>query len=139
MKANKIAWNKILELKKTKKTLVLNDLFAKNPQRGYEYNQSVADLNLDYSKSLVNDKVLKKFEDLAVKINLQEQINQITSGKLTNSTEKRSVGHMWLRSKFFRNNSVSGVVDIDVVQKNFLDFAEKVLLERTSLMLSISG
>lgn len=83
MKANKIAWNKILELKKTKKTLVLNDLFAKNPQRGYEYNRSVADLNLDYSKSLVNDKVLKKFEDLAVKINLQEQINQITSGKLT--------------------------------------------------------
>jgi glucose-6-phosphate isomerase len=126
MKANKIAWNKILELKKTKKTLVLNDLFAKNPQRGYEYNRSVADLNLDYSKSLVNDKVLKKFEDLAEKINLQEQINQITSGKLTNSTEKRSVGHMWLRSKFFRNNSVSGVVDIDVVQKNFLDFAEKV-------------
>jgi hypothetical protein len=32
MKANKIAWNKILELKKTKKTLVLNDLFAKNPK-----------------------------------------------------------------------------------------------------------
>ena len=126
MKAYKQAWTKILELKKIKKTLVLNEIFVKNPQRGYEYNQSVADLNLDYSKSLVNDKVLKKFEDLAVKINLQEQINQITSGKLSNSTEKRSVGHMWLRSKFFRNNSVSGVVDIDIVQKNFLDFAEKV-------------
>ena len=113
-------------LKKTKKTLVLNELFAKNPKRGYEYNRSVADLNLDYSKSLVNDKVLKKFEDLAEKINLQEQINQITSGKLSNSTEKSSVGHMWLRSKFFRNNSVSGVVDIDIVQKNFLEFERQV-------------
>jgi glucose-6-phosphate isomerase len=126
MKANKLAWTKILDLKKTKKSLNLTELFLKNPQRGYEFNQSVADLNLDYSKSLITEKILKRFEDLAEKLNLQDQMNQIFNGKLANSTEKRSVGHMWLRSKFFRNNSVTGVADIDIVQRNFLEFAEKV-------------
>ena len=126
MKAYKLAWTKILDQKKNKRSLNLNELFLGNPQRGYEYNHSVADLNLDYSKSLVNDKILKKFEDLAEKINIQDQINQIIDGKFTNSTEKRSVGHMWLRSKFFRNKSVAGVTDIDIVQKNFLEFAERV-------------
>ena len=126
MKAYKLAWTKILDQKKNKRSLNLNELFLGNPQRGYEYSQSVADLNLDYSKSLVTDKILKKFEDLADKINIQDQINQIIDGKFTNSTEKRSVGHMWLRSKFFRNKSVAGVTDIDIVQKNFLEFAERV-------------
>ena len=126
MKAYKIAWNKILSLKKLKKSLVLSELFDENPQRGYEFNCSVADINLDYSKSLINDKALKKFEDMAEKLRIQERINEIINGKLSNSTEKRSVGHMWLRSKFFRNLNVSGVVDIDTVQKNFLEFAEKV-------------
>jgi len=126
MKANKLAWTKILYLKKTRKSLNLNDLFLKNPLRGTEFNYSVADVNLDYSKSLITEKILKRFEDLAEKLNLQDQMNQITNGKLANSTEKRSVGHMWLRSKFFRNNSVTGVTDIDMVQRNFLEFAEKV-------------
>ena len=126
MKAYKIAWGKILNLKKLKKSFVLSELFDENPQRGYEFNSSVADINLDYSKSLINDKVIKKFEDMAKKLKLQDQINEIIGGKLSNSTEKRSVGHMWLRSKFFRNHKVSGVVDIDSVQKDFLEFAERV-------------
>ena len=136
MKANKLAWTKILDLKKTKKSLNLNELFLKNPQRGYEFNHSVADLNLDYSKSLITDKILKKFEDLAEKIKLQDQINQIINGKLSNSTEKRSVGHMWLRSKFLRNKSVTGVADIDIVQRNFLEFVDKV---RTGVHKGSSG
>lgn len=126
MKKHKIAWDKILSLKKLKKNLVLKELFDKNPQRGYEFNSSVADINLDYSKSLINSKVMKMFGDMAEKLKLQDQINEIISGKLSNSTEKRPVGHMWLRSKFFRNGNVSGVVDIDSVQKKFLEFAERV-------------
>ena len=126
MKSYNLAWNNILDFKKTKKSLNLSELFSKDPQRGYKYNSDIADLNLDFSKSLVTEKILKKFEDLAGKVKLQQQIIQLFNGEIMNSTENRSVGHVWLRSKSLRNNNIDGVSEVDKVQKNFLDFADNV-------------
>ena len=126
MKNNKLAWAKILELKKARTSLILSDLFAKDPQRGFDYNSNIADLNLDFSKSLITMKILKKFEEFGEKIKLQQQINQILDGEPVNFTEKRAVGHVWLRSKKLRNQAIKGVLEIDEVQNRFLDFSEKI-------------
>lgn len=119
-------WKKIRKISKNNDDLDLNKLFKKYPNRGYEFNLNIADINFDFSKSLVNDKVIEYFCELANQIDLQKQVDELIKGEHANNTEKRSVGHIWLRSKKLRNFFVKGVSEIDEIQKSFFDFAQRI-------------
>jgi len=120
------SWTRIKNLGKIKKDLDLAKLFKKDDTRGRSFNASIADLELDFSKSIISKKALLEFEKLAKELNLQSKIFDLLQGKIANNTEKRSVGHVWLRSKNFRPKSILGVSEIDAVQTSFLDFSDKV-------------
>ena len=120
------SWTRIKNLGKSKKDLDLTKLFKKDDTRGISFNASIADLELDFSKSKITKKALMEFEKLAKELDLQSKIFDLLQGKITNNTEKRSVGHVWLRSRNFRPKSILGVGEIDAVQSSFLDFSDKV-------------
>ena len=119
------SWTRIVKHGKSK-NFDLRKLFSKDPQRGKNFSLKIADLNFDYSKSLIDDKTIKNFLSLAKEIKLDKQISDLLSGELINNTEKRSVGHIWLRSKDLRPSKIEGVSEIDRVQANFLNFASDV-------------
>lgn len=95
------SWARIVKHGKSK-NFDLRKMFSKDSQRGKNFSLKIADLNFDYSKSLIDDKTIKDFLTLAKEIKLDKQISDLLSGELINNTEKRSVGHIWLRSKDLR-------------------------------------
>ena len=100
------SWTRIKNLGKSKKDLDLTKLFKKDDTRGISFNASIADIELDFSKSKITKKALMEFEKLAKELDLQGKIFDLLQGKITNNTEKRSVGHVWLRSRNFRPKSI---------------------------------
>jgi glucose-6-phosphate isomerase len=119
------SWSRIIKHGKSK-SFDLRKMFRKDPQRGKDFSLKIADLNFDYSKSLVDIKTIKDFLSLAKEIKLDKQIDDLLKGELLNNTERRSVGHIWLRSKDLRSPKINGVDEIDRIQSNFLSFASDV-------------
>lgn len=120
------SWLRIKSLGRKSAKHSIESLFQKDETRGTKYVQSISNLYFDYSKTLITDKVINEFSKLAKEISIQESLGSIFQGSLINNTEKRSVGHFWLRSKSLRPKALDASSEIDDVQSAFLDFAEKV-------------
>lgn len=75
----------------------IQELFLTDPARAQNYQLSIANIMLDYSKNLVTDSVLKNLIKLAETQHLKESIQQLFHGEKINFTENRSVQHMALR------------------------------------------
>jgi glucose-6-phosphate isomerase len=117
------SWSKIKVLGKKSDDFNLAKMFKKNPNRGKDLILSVGDLNFDFSKSRITEKVLKEFHKLAVEIGLQNKVNSMFGGENINSSQNRQVGHIWLRSKNLRPKTINR---IEENQDQFLSFADNV-------------
>ncbi|MEO5606990.1 MAG: glucose-6-phosphate isomerase, partial [Polaromonas sp.] len=90
----------------------LRDLFAADAQRGRRYTLEAVGLYLDYSKNRIDDQTLKLLAALATDCGLAERIKAMFRGDVINTTEKRSVLHVALRSPAADKLIVDGV-DVD--------------------------
>ncbi|BCE00681.1 glucose-6-phosphate isomerase [Marinicellulosiphila megalodicopiae] len=85
-------------------------LFADDADRANKMTVSACDIELDYSKNLVNEETLSLLVELAEQSNLQGQIDKMFGGEVINGSEKRSVLHTALRDFDKTTPEAKGVV-----------------------------
>lgn len=101
--------------------------------RNDAYKISLDGLELDYTRQLVDDAVLKNLEALAVQQDVAGWIKKMFSGETINSTEKRAVLHGALRAEDDAEFLVDGknvMPDIMDVKQRLYDFADKIRSEK---------
>ncbi len=106
----------------------LRDLFAADPERFSKYSLEAAGLFLDYSKHLVDDKVMAALVAMAEQADLPQATKAMFAGEKINGTEQRAVLHTALRN--FGNEPV--MVDGEDVMPMIRETRErmKVLTEK---------
>ena len=107
----------------------LRFLFDQDPQRGEKYVIDAEGLYLDYSKNHGTDETVHLLIELAKARNLRQQIDAMFSGEKINTTEKRAVLHVALRSPRNAIIKVDGhnvIPDVHEVLDKMSDFAERV-------------
>ncbi len=90
------------QLKSTAAATKATDLraaFADDPQRFSRFSASLDDLLMDFSKTAVNDEILKLLVKLAEEGGVAEKRDEMFSGKAINFTENRAVLHTALRNR----------------------------------------
>ena len=107
----------------------LRDLFAADERRGERYTLEAAGLYLDYSKNRIDDQTLKLLAALASECGLREHIQAMFQGDEINTTEKRSVLHVALRTPATETLVVDGVdvvSEVHAVLERMAVFADAV-------------
>ncbi|GAB2452958.1 glucose-6-phosphate isomerase [Nocardioides hungaricus] len=107
--------------------------FAEDPGRVARLTFAAADLHVDLSKSLLDERVLTGLLDLAAEVGVEERRDAMLRGERINVTEDRSVLHTALRlpadAAPDRRPSVDGrdvVADVHDVLRRVYAFAEQV-------------
>lgn len=112
---NAYAWEKLKEIKK----LDLSELFRKDPKRAEKFSVSTPHIYFNYSRQLVNGKIMELLFELAASSDLKGKIMAMFSGEKINKTEGRAVLHVALR-----DNTMPEVVS---VLNRIKEFSEEVL------------
>ena len=125
------AWKKLESYYKKFRKTEMRDLFAKDPQRAERYNINLESVMLDYSKNIINDRVLAYLLALAKERKLPEKINAMFSGEKINISEDRAVLHVALRNRANTPIYVDGknvMPEINTVLAKVKKFSEDVRL-----------
>jgi glucose-6-phosphate isomerase len=107
----------------------LRDLFAADPGRADRYVLEVADLRIDWSKQLVDDRVVAALIDLAAAAGVPARRDAMFAGEHINVTEDRAVMHVALRAPRDRSIVVDGVDVVPAVHEvldQMTSFADRV-------------
>ncbi|MEI7541898.1 MAG: glucose-6-phosphate isomerase [bacterium] len=107
----------------------LRELFASDSNRGGRMAIEAEGVYFDYSKHRINDETLQLFIQLATESGLKEKIEAMFRGDKINSTEKRSVLHIALRTPKDKTIIVDGVnivPQIHAVIDKMAGFADKI-------------
>lgn len=83
---------------KTMHDVHLRDLFAKDPGRAKTMAMEVGDYYIDYSKNRLSAETLELLMDLARATGVKTKLDAMFAGEQINTTEKRPVLHVALRS-----------------------------------------
>ncbi|MBB3355350.1 glucose-6-phosphate isomerase [Rhizobium sp. BK049] len=125
--------NAIVEqLKSTADATKATDLraaFAADPQRFSRFSVSLDDLLMDYSKTAVNDEILKLLVKLAEEGGVEKKREEMFSGKAINFTEDRAVLHTALRNRSNTPVLVDGkdvMPDVNAVLAAMGKFADEI-------------
>ncbi|STZ07771.1 Glucose-6-phosphate isomerase [Moraxella caprae] len=87
----------------------LTTLFKSDPTRGTAFTAHACDIYIDYSKQLVDSRILDKLIALANECDLSGKINNLLTGQKVNDTENRPALHTALRSPKGETLIVGGV------------------------------
>jgi glucose-6-phosphate isomerase len=126
------AWRDLQTHYKKVHELHLRKLFADDPQRGERMTAEAVGLFLDYSKNRVTDETLKLLIGLAEESGLQSRIDAMFRGEKINTTEKRAVLHVALRTPKEEPIVVDGenvVPQVHAVLDKMADFTNRVRSE----------
>ena len=107
----------------------LREFFAEDPDRGREFNITVGDLYIDYSKHRINRETLKLLTDLARAAELEQRRDEMFSGVHINISENRAVLHTALRLPRDAKLVVDGqniVADVHSVLDAMGDFTDRL-------------
>ncbi|MDZ4198877.1 MAG: glucose-6-phosphate isomerase, partial [Kiritimatiellia bacterium] len=111
------------------RSLNLRDLFATDPGRADRYSLTAGDWYLDYSRNLIDDRILKTLFDLARASHLGDRISEMFRGEKINRTENRPVLHIALRSPREAHIEVDGrnvIPDVHKVLDRMSAFVDRV-------------
>ena len=95
---NAQAWAKVDELIDKNQGKTLREYFAEDPDRASRFSIEAAGGFLDYSKNLIDAKMMKALVKLAESAGLKDEIEKMFTGKKINATEGRAVLHTALRN-----------------------------------------
>ncbi|WP_070377520.1 glucose-6-phosphate isomerase [Rhodococcus sp. WMMA185] len=91
------AWQELRDHHVQIQSVHLRELFAKDPARGNEFNVSVGDLYVDYSKHRIDRNTLRLLVELARTAGVEQRRDAMFSGERINTSEDRAVLHTALR------------------------------------------
>ncbi len=117
------------ELLSTAPAAHLRELFATDSQRADRYVLSAGDLRIDYSKHLVDDRILAVLQRVAVAAKVEARRDAMFAGAHINTTEDRAVLHTALRAPRSAQLVVDGrdvVIDVHTVLDRMQAFADRV-------------
>jgi len=107
----------------------LRQLFDADPQRAARMSFEAAGWLLDYSKNLVDDRVMASLFKLARAMQLESAVQDMFAGRLINATENRAVLHTALRNRSNRPVLVDGrdvMPDVNAVLDKMAAFARRI-------------
>ncbi len=107
----------------------LRKFFDEDPDRGREFNITVGDLYIDYSKHRINRDTLKLLIDLAQTADLEQRRDAMFAGAHINVSENRAVLHTALRLPRDAKLIVDGqnvVEDVHAVLDAMGDFTDRL-------------
>ena len=89
----------------------LRRLFSDDPNRAERFTLDVADLRVDVSKQIIDDRILESLMNLFASAGVESSIDALFAGEEVNITEGRAVGHPALRRPIGKS-SVIGRADV---------------------------
>jgi len=123
------AWKALEAHYKKVRKLHLRRLFAGDPARGARMTAESAGIYLDYSKNRITDETMKLLVQLAEESDLRARIDAMFHGEKINTTEKRAVLHVALRTPKSARIVVDGknvVPEVHAVLDKMADFCNRV-------------
>ncbi len=123
------AWSELESLYDSFADTTMKSLFESDPKRFDNFSIKFEDILLDYSKNLIDSKVLKSLTALAEECNLKGAINSMFSGEKINKTEDRAVLHIALRNRSNSPIMVNGkdvMPGVNAVLNQMKEFTNKV-------------
>ena len=124
------AWKELENYFATFKGTQMKDMFAKDSQRAAKYSLQFEDIFVDFSKNLIDEKVMSLLLKLAEECGLKEAIEAEFTGEKINKTEKRSVLHIALRNRSntpIYSDGKDVMPDVNRVLAQMKDFSEKII------------
>lgn len=124
------AWKELENYFATFKGTQMKDMFAKDSQRAAKYSLQFEDIFVDFSKNLIDEKVMSLLLKLAEECGLKDAIEAEFSGEKINKTEKRSVLHIALRNRSntpIYSDGKDVMPDVNRVLAQMKDFSEKII------------
>jgi glucose-6-phosphate isomerase len=103
------AWKMLEEHYHKISNLHLRSLFVDDPKRGERLVAEDLGIYFDYSKNRVTDETIRLLVSLAGECGLRERIEAMFNGEKINTTEKRAVLHIALRTRINEKIMVDGV------------------------------
>ena len=94
----------------------LGDLLTGDPTRAERFTFEAADLRVDFSRQLVDDRVLEVLVALAAAVEVEEQREAMFAGEAINTTEDRAVLHVALRAARDEQIHVGGADVVGEIQ-----------------------
>ena len=91
-------WQTLASLADDVKQQHMRDWFASDTSRASKYQQTACGIELDYSKNLITDDVLKALFTLADESQVTQKRDAMFKGDIINHTEQRAVLHTALRN-----------------------------------------
>ncbi len=122
------AWQQLTEYSTIFSKQKIMDLFSQDKDRFNKFSLTLNGLVIDFSKSLVDDRVVSLLLDLAEELGLSEYITDFFKGKELNFTEHRAVLHPVLRAiDSLRDGRLDGVQqEFMATLRHIRDFVEAV-------------
>lgn len=124
------AWKELENYFATFKGTQMKDMFAKDSQRAAKYSLQFEDIFVDFSKNLIDEKVMLLLLKLAEECGLKDAIEAEFTGEKINKTEKRSVLHIALRNRSntpIYSDGKDVMPDVNRVLAQMKDFSEKII------------
>ncbi|MBU2459113.1 MAG: glucose-6-phosphate isomerase, partial [Nanoarchaeota archaeon] len=122
------AWKRLEEL--SKEIPNMRDMFENEPQRFNKYSLCLEGMLLDYSKNLIDSRIMQTLFALANEMELKDAIEAMFTGAKINETEGRPVLHTALRNQSNEPVYVDGkdvVPEVNRVLAQMRDFSFKVI------------
>lgn len=124
------AWKELEKYFATFKGTQMKDMFAKDANRAAKYSLQFEDIFVDFSKNIVDEKVMSLLVKLAEECGLKDAIESEFTGDKINKTEKRSVLHVALRNRSnspIYSDGKDVMPDVNRVLAQMKDFSEKII------------
>lgn len=124
------AWKELEKYFATFNGTQMKDMFAKDANRAAKYSLQFEDIFVDFSKNIVDEKVMSLLQKLAEECGLKEAIEAEFTGDKINKTEKRSVLHVALRNRSnspIYSDGKDVMPDVNRVLAQMKDFSEKII------------
>ncbi|KAI0711105.1 Glc-6-P isomerase [Fomitopsis betulina] len=128
------SWKKLQQIYDSDKSeLVLEDLFAQDPQRFTKFSKEYVSPDgppvtflLDYSKNLITDPILQTLFSLAREADVETYRDKMFAGEHINTSEDRAVLHVALRNFNDFQIQEAGVSEVQAVLAHIKEFTEAV-------------
>ncbi|MGW8221340.1 MAG: glucose-6-phosphate isomerase [Syntrophobacteria bacterium] len=123
------AWKSLERHHQEVHSILMRDLFARDPERFDRFSLRLGDILFDYSKNRLTEKTVELLIELARQAGLDEKITAMFAGEKINNTEDRAVLHVALRNRSNRPILVDGedvMVQVNGVLERMRTFSEAV-------------
>jgi glucose-6-phosphate isomerase len=124
------AWQYLTAHYLTMQATHMKELFAEDPLRFKQFQASINDILVDYSKNIITDETMSLLFKLAHEVELKEAIEAMFRGDKINRTENRAVLHIALRNTSNTPVMLDGedvMPEINRVLDQIKVFSEKLL------------